>query len=227
MSLQFVRTEAYAGFDRTQALGNCVQALDMADEDGGDQTDVFPEGLRTGGADAFRLAFERFCRPVFSFIMGLVGDRALAEDLTQETFVRAFRGLKSLRQEARLSTWIFGIARNVAREALRQRKARGIKLELDQPGWGELPDSRLTQDKSMINAELHGKVQRAAAGLPEDQRLVFVLKIVNRMRYEDISRITGSSVPKLKTDMHRARIAMRRRLAPYIEGRVPGTRGRQ
>ena len=223
--MHFVRVEAYAGFEHTRTDGNCVQALAMADEDGRDRTEVLPQGLRTGGAEAFRLAFERFCRPVFSFIMGLVGDRALAEDLTQETFVRAFRGLKSLRQEARLSTWIFGIARNVAREALRQRKALGIKLELDEPGWGELADPRTTQDRSMIDAELHGKVQRAMAGLPEDQRLVFVLKIVNRMRYDEIARITGASIPKLKTDMHRARMAMRRRLAPYIEGQAPGTRG--
>ena len=59
MSLQFVRVEAYAGFERTQAHGNCVQALDMADEGGRDQTSVLPEGLRTGDADAFRLAFEQ------------------------------------------------------------------------------------------------------------------------------------------------------------------------
>jgi RNA polymerase sigma-70 factor (ECF subfamily) len=227
ISLQFVRVEAYAGFERAQARAAGVQALDMADEDGRDQTEVLPKSFSTGDPDAFRSAFERFCRPVFSFILGLVGDRALAEDLTQETFVRAFRGLKSLRQEARLSTWIFGIARNVAREALRQRKSRGVKLDLDELGWERLADSRATQDRSMIDAELHGKVERAMAGLPEDQRLVFVLKIVNRMRYDEIARITGASIPKLKTDMHRARMAMRRRLAPYIEGQAPGTRGEQ
>jgi RNA polymerase sigma-70 factor (ECF subfamily) len=227
MSLHFVRAEAYAGFERMLSDGSCAQTLDMAEDGGRDRKEVIPGGLRTGDGDAFRLAFERFCRPVFSFIMGLVGDRALAEDLTQETFIRAFRGLKSLRQEAQLSTWIFGIARNVAREALRQRKAHGVSLDLDRSGWSELPDSRRTQDKNMIDAELHGKVQSAMAGLPDDQRLVFVLKIVNRMRYEEISRITGSSIPKLKTDMHRARMAMRRRLSRYVEAPAPGTRGAQ
>lgn len=225
MNLQLVRFGAYAGFERAQACGSSVQARDMADEYGREQTDILQDRLREGGADAFRLAFERYCRPVFTFIMGLVSDRALAEDLTQETFVRAFRGLKSLRQEARLSTWLFGIARNVAREALRRRKSQGIKLALDGPGSGELSDSRMMQDRNMIDAELHGKVQHAMACLPEDQRLVFVLKIMNRMRYEEIARVTGSSVTKLKTDLHRARIAMRRRLAPYIEGQMPGARG--
>lgn len=207
--------------------GGCAQTLDMAEDGGRDRKEIIPGELRTGDSEAFRLAFERFFRPVFSFVMGMVGDRVLAEDLTQETFIRAFRGLKSLRQEALLSTWIFGIARNVAREALRQRKAHGISLDLDQSGWSELPDSRTTQDKNMIDAEIHGKIQSAMAGLPDDQRLVFVLKIVNRMRYEEISRITGSSIPKLKTDMHRARMAMRRRLSRYIEAPAPGTRGAQ
>ncbi len=223
--MQFVRVEAYAGLERDQARGSGVQALDMAHNDGRDQAEILPQGLRTGDADAFRLAFERFCRPVFCFILGLVGDRALAEDLTQETFVRAFRGLRSLRHETHLSTWVFGIARNVAREALRQKKARGVKLELDESGLGELADTRATQDRSMIDAELHGRVQRAMAGLPDDQRLVFVLKIVNQMRYEEIARITGASIPKLKTDMHRARMAMRRRLAPYLGGQAATIRG--
>jgi len=225
MILQLARVEAYAGLERNQTRRTGVQALDMAYDDGRDQTETLPQGLRTGDADAFRLAFERFCRPVFCFILELVGDRALAEDLTQETFVRAFRGLKSLRHEDRISTWIFGIARNVAREAVRRRKAGGIRLDLDEPGWGELADTRTTQDTNMIDAELHVRVHRAMAGLPEDQRLVFVLKIVNRMRYEEIARITGASIPKLKTDMHRARMAMRRRLAPYLEGQAAGTRG--
>jgi len=223
--LHFAIAEAYAGLERTMPDGRCAQTLDMAEEDGRDRKGAILQGLDAGDADTFRLAFERFCRPVFSFIMGLVGDRALAEDLTQETFVRAFRGWKSLRQEALLSTWIFGIARNVAREALRQTKARGFSLDLDHFGSGELPDSRAAQDENMINAELHGKVQRAMAGLPDDQRMVFVLKIVNRMRYEEISQITGSSVPKLKTDMHRARMAMRRRLSHYIEAPASGARG--
>lgn len=223
--MQFVRVEAYAGFERDQARGSGVQALDMAHDDSRDRTDILPQGLRAGDADSFRLAFERFCRPVFCFILGLVGDRALAEDLTQETFVRAFRGLKSLRHETRLSTWVFGIARNVAREALRQRKARGVKLDLGEPGLGELADTRAAQDTSMIDAELHGRVHQAVAGLPEDQRLVFVLKIANQMRYEEIARITGASIPKLKTDMHRARLAMRRRLAPYLGGRAAAIRG--
>src|SRR5258705_11237131 len=70
-----------------------------------------------GDQEAFRLIFERYSRPVISFIYDLVGNRELAEELTQETFVRAFRSLETRRAETKLSTWLFGIAKNVAREA--------------------------------------------------------------------------------------------------------------
>src|ERR1700753_3015789 len=69
--------------------------------------------VRQGDEDAFRLIFDRYSRPVLRFIFDMVGERSLAKDLTQETFVRAYRGLEGLRGEARLSTWLFAIAKNV------------------------------------------------------------------------------------------------------------------
>src|SRR2546427_10179048 len=86
---------------------------------------------RQGDHEAFRLIFERYSRPVISFIYDLVSDRSLAEELTQETFVRAFRSLHTLRQETKLSTWLFGIAKNVAREALRVRVRDSRHVDLD------------------------------------------------------------------------------------------------
>src|SRR3712207_1503509 len=88
---------------------------------------------RRGDEEAFRLIFERYTRPVISFIYLMVNCRDLAEELAQETFVRAFRALDALRDDARLSTWIFGIARNVARESLRRRRHERQSVELDSP----------------------------------------------------------------------------------------------
>jgi hypothetical protein len=68
--------------------------------------------VRAGDEEAFRLIFDRYSRPVLSFIFDMVGDRAQAEDLAQETFVRAYRGLSGLREETKLSTWLFAIAKN-------------------------------------------------------------------------------------------------------------------
>src|ERR1043165_7825191 len=71
--------------------------------------------VRAGDEEAFRLIFERYSRPLLSFIFDMVGDRNVAEDLAQETFVRAFRGLAGLRDESKLSTWLFPIAKKARR----------------------------------------------------------------------------------------------------------------
>src|SRR4029434_3828943 len=84
-----------------------------------------------GDQEAFRLIFERYSRPVMSFLYDQVSDRDLAEELMQETFVRAYRSLKTLRSETKLSTWLFGIAKNVARESLRYKHRETDKVGID------------------------------------------------------------------------------------------------
>src|ERR1700730_5355024 len=86
---------------------------------------------RQGDHEAFRLIFERYSRPVISFIYDMVSNRALAEELAQETFVRAYRNLRTMREETKLSTWLFGIARNVARESLRARVRDHTRVDLE------------------------------------------------------------------------------------------------
>jgi RNA polymerase sigma-70 factor, ECF subfamily len=168
-----------------------------------------------GDADAFRLIFERYSRPVISFIYDMVNDRGLAEELTQETFVRAYRNLRTMRQETKLSTWLFGIARNVARESIRARIRANSHVDLDDETVMELSDSKPAPVEGLLNKELNGMIQRALAALDEDKRLVFTLKVLHQCSYEEISEITGFSLAKLKTDLHRARAEMRKRIRPY------------
>jgi RNA polymerase sigma-70 factor (ECF subfamily) len=172
--------------------------------------------VRQGDEEAFRLVFDRYSRPVLSFIYDMVGERGLAEDLTQETFVRAYRGLSGLREEARLSTWLFAIAKNVARESLRTRQRDDQRVEIDADGVFELKDDKLPPDRELLDKELSGVIGAALAALDEDKRMVFTLKIFQQRSYEEIAEITGFSIPKLKTDLHRARAEMKRRISPYL-----------
>jgi RNA polymerase sigma-70 factor, ECF subfamily len=179
------------------------------------------------GPDGFFPIFRRYSKPLLVFIYGLIGDRQRAEELTQETFIRAFYRLETLREDYRLSTWIFGIARNVVREAIREKYRKVRRAALHEDADTGIPDTRLRPDESIIAEELHSVIQTAVTNLPEDQRIAFVLKLILDLRYEEISEITGSSIGKLKTDLHRARQRLRDQISPYMQGGLSRKRGDQ
>ena len=168
-----------------------------------------------GDQEAFRLIFERYSRPVISFLFDLVSNRELAEELTQETFVRAYRNLPTMREETKLSTWLFGIARNVAREALRTRARDDRNVALEDEAVQSLSDGGPVPVERLLGKELNEVIRRSLAALDEDKRLVFTLKVFQQCSYEEMAEITGFSIAKLKTDLHRARSEMRRRIRPY------------
>jgi len=175
---------------------------------------------KCGDEDAFHLIFNRYGRPVLSFIHNFVHDRALAEELAQETFVRAHRNLCGLKDDLRLSTWLFGIARNVAREAARQARKDDMKVGLDEPESLRLESKGVLPEGALLDRELTEAIRKALVELDDDKRIVFSLKIFHEKSYEEISAITGHSIGKLKTDLHRARLEMRKRIAPYLSMRA-------
>jgi len=168
-----------------------------------------------GDQEAFRLIFERYSRPVIAFIFDMVSDRELAEELTQETFVRAYRGIHGMNPETKLSTWLFGIARNVARESLRARMRASRQVGLEDESVIDLSDNEPVPVDRLLSKELNDLIRRALEALDEDKRLVFTLKVFQQCSYEEIAEITGFSLAKLKSDLHRARAEMRRRIKPY------------
>jgi RNA polymerase sigma-70 factor (ECF subfamily) len=171
---------------------------------------------RLGEDDAFQSIFDRYSRPILSFIYDMTGKRDVAEELAQETFVRAYRNLGTLNDADKLSTWLFGIARNCALEHLRSRRREEHKVEMDDPAVMNLSNSEPLPEGALLNKEFNQVIQRALAALDEDKRTVFTLKVFHQRSYEEIADITGFSIAKLKTDLHRARREMRRRLQPYL-----------
>jgi len=169
---------------------------------------------RTGDEEAFRHIFERFTRPVISFIFYMVNRRELAEELAQETFARAYKSLGSLRDDSKLSTWLFGIARNVAREHLRSEAARHANVEIEHA-------LKLTTEidspvGKLLDKELQSVMRHALSMLDEDKRTVFTLKVYQQLSYDEISEITGFTAAKVRNDLSRARQELRRRLGRYM-----------
>jgi RNA polymerase sigma-70 factor, ECF subfamily len=170
---------------------------------------------RAGDQEAFRLLFVRFSRPVFQFIYQLVSQRDLADELTQETFVRAYRNLNQLRDDSRFSTWLFGIGHNVAREFLRskQRQIESLSEEINQS-----EDTRsISPVDGVLERELNLAIEKALQELDEERRAIFILKVFQQRSYQEIVEITGFSLAKIKTEMHRARLKLRQRLRCYVE----------
>src|ERR1700749_542186 len=117
--------------------------------------------VRRGDEEAFRLIFDRYSRPVLSFIYDMVGDRAQAEDLAQETFVRAFRGLASLREETKLSRWLFAIAKTVPRGQLRTGRAEAGNPGIDGEDAFELHGHSPTPAGQLLDKEFNGVITSA------------------------------------------------------------------
>jgi RNA polymerase sigma-70 factor (ECF subfamily) len=171
---------------------------------------------RGGDEDAFRLIFEQNSRFIMRFIYGMVGEREQAAELMQETFLRAYRNINSFQPNTKLSTWLCAIAKNVVRESLCARRREHGNLQLDDDAVAELSDAERLPDELVLDEELRRVIHDALAELSEDKRLVFTLKILQQRSYEEIAEITGFSVAKLKSDVHRAKIEMRERIRPYL-----------
>jgi RNA polymerase sigma-70 factor (ECF subfamily) len=90
-------------------------------------------------------------------------------------------------------------------------------VDLEDQQVEKMDDGKRPPDAELLNRELNGVIRRALSRLDEDKRMVFTLKILHEQTYEEISEITGFSIPKLKTDLHRARAEMRRHIQPYLE----------
>ncbi len=171
---------------------------------------------KRGDQPAFGQLFNRYSRPVLSFLYGMVGEPELAEDLMQETFSRAFMLLSHLRDEAKFSTWLFGIARNVAREEYRQQTGDRNRVGLDDPMVDHLLDPKATPEMNAMQQQLYRAISSGFAALDEERRMALALRVLADKSYQEIVEITGWSLAKVKTEIHRARLEMRKFTEPYL-----------
>ncbi len=174
---------------------------------------------RSGDDEAFGVIFEHHSRFIYKFIYTMLGERSAAEELTQETFLAAYKSIHGLRGDAQLRTWLCAIAKNVVYKSLRIRRKEGTNSGEQIESLGAADDKNLPPDREVLSRELNHLIRSALARLDADKRLVFILKELQHLSYKEISDITGAAIPKLKTDLHRAKLEMRRALSPYLEAK--------
>lgn len=172
--------------------------------------------------DALVVKYEK---KIFNVIYRFIGDYEEATDLTQETFISAFRHYDRFRGDSKVFTWLYQIARNLCINKIRQRdRQRALRIEsLDQPHdisgeeglTREIPDWSQSPQNVLEEKELHQRILAAVQALPPDYKEVVILREFQNLSYNEIVEVTGLTLENVKTRLSRARAMLRRKLEPY------------
>ena len=150
---------------------------------------------------AFSEVIATYSEPLYWQIRRMVQDHDDANDLLQNTFMKAWMSLDAFRGDAKLSTWLYKIAINESLTHLdRMKKSRSISLDDEESALAAIIEA----DSFFDGDEIQRKLRLAIASLPEKQRLVFNMKYFDEMKYEDMSQVLGTSVGALKASYHLA-----------------------
>ena len=175
--------------------------------------------------------YARYGKQIFNTIYQWIGDYSEAEDLTQETFLSAYKARDQFRGDSRLHTWLYRIAHNHCKNRFkqrdRQREMEGPSLDAGIPAeaadfgetgapreiadWSQSP-SRLLEQK-----ELQAQINRAVDSLASEYRIVLVLREVDGLSYTEIAEATGLTLEAVKTRLNRARAMVRQKVEPYLK----------
>jgi RNA polymerase sigma-70 factor (ECF subfamily) len=176
--------------------------------------------LRRGDSGAFAAVIQHHNQRLFRIARSVVGDDAEAEDVVQETYVRAFAKVTHFRGEASISTWLTRIALNEAIDRVRRRRPQVDLRLVESPGshmeegaMSPKPDSTHTDpEKAAAIAEIRRLIESAIDRLPEAFRVVFVMRDIEEMSIDETSTHLGLKPETVKTRLHRARRLLRTQL---------------
>jgi RNA polymerase sigma-70 factor (ECF subfamily) len=166
---------------------------------------------RTGDGEAFRVLVERYGRSVFRLAFRLTGNEQDAEDVVQETFLRAYRQLGRYDGRASFHTWIYRIASNYALDLLRARRNGA-------PPADDLPCGEPPADRLAMSAQIDSRLRLGMAELSEQERIAFVMRHFEGMSIDEIGAQLGIAESATKNSIFRAVQKLRRRLAPFVGG---------
>ena len=174
---------------------------------------------RKGDPSAFDELVRRYKDRIYHVVYRFLGNHEDAQDVCQEVFVRAYRGIEGYRGRAQVYTWLYSIAANLARNRLRDGSRRGRNMgtsfeaiEEQAPGAVDRAKAESPRDAA-VDAELQALLQQCLEELPEHYRMAFILRTVEDMSYEQISEVMGCPPGTVKSRLNQARRLLRDRLA--------------
>ena len=187
--------------------------------DGGAFDFVLMERVGAGDHEAFRQLVERHQNAVIGTVAKMLGNPSEAEDIAQQVFLRIWRNAKRYRPEAKFTTYLFTITRNlVFNETRRKSRKKEVSSDEREENSNQLiagnPDRQ--PDAELLQAELQRAVDDAIASLPETQRMAVVLRRYEQLSYEEIAAALNLSVSAVKSLLFRARTTLRESLGGYL-----------
>jgi RNA polymerase sigma-70 factor, ECF subfamily len=187
------------------------------DRDFADEAELVARS-RQHDREAFGTLVERYAETILNLIYRMVGDRMEAEDLTQETFLSAWKALPTFRAEARFSTWIYRIAVNKCKDLFRSRQPSDAVIDADgeDVDIAELAVDHRTPEQELSHKEMAAHLEQALQALPIHYREAFILKHIEGLSYEEMSPILGAGTDTLKMRVYKARLELRRQLAKVM-----------
>jgi RNA polymerase sigma-70 factor, ECF subfamily len=160
----------------------------------------------------FAAIFEEFSSPIFNYVLRMVNDHDRAADITQDTFIKAYRKLDTLSETTSTRSWLYRIATNTAIDDMRRRR-NVTTMSDDQPTFANRADARPGPEAQVMAATLDERVQRALMSLRPNHRQCLLLSDLEDMSAHQIGEVMGMSYGAVRTLLCRARGEMRRALA--------------
>jgi RNA polymerase sigma-70 factor, ECF subfamily len=187
---------------------------------------VLVSEAQRGSAESFAVLVKQYERPIYRLSKAVTGDQEDAEDVLQETFLKAYKNLGNFRGESRFYTWLVRIAMNEALTHLRRRNP-STWVSLDEPidtddsgpVTQEIKDWRDNPEECYSNTELREILSKALQDIEPPLRVVFVLRDVEGLSCEETAMVAGLSVPTVKSRSMRARLKLRKKLSFWFERR--------
>jgi len=198
----------------TRYMGNRPRGRDESDEQ-------LMLNAGQGDRNAFDELVRRYSSRMVNVAYQVLGDRELAEDVAQETFLRAYKSAARYRQISKFSTWLYTIALNLCRNELRRRKFKTYSLEgmaerdEDSKIRIDIPDEKTQPDLDMERKEAGTLVRQAVEKLPEKFKTPLVLRDIQELTYEEISEILNLPEGTVKSRINRGRMRVKEILKPY------------
>jgi len=197
--------------------------------------EALAEAAKHGSEEAFRELVERFHRPVYALLVRMVRQPELAEDLAQETFLKAWKALARFDAERKFSSWVFKIAHNTALDVLRRGELETVSLDAPFSADDDPPDlpADLAAENPLLRTlarESGRALERAVARLRPAYRGILLLRFAQEMTYDEIAEVLGVPLGTVKIHLFRARAELLREmrglgLEPLGPGVKPGAPG--